>query len=425
LCGPYIPGRNNDFSHKSAAGLIMAIDQQLVSIIIPAYNAAEFIVETLENALALNWKNKEIIVVDDGSTDHSAELIRPFVDRIHYLFQENQGPSKARNTGIHYSHGDYYLFLDADDLVDPNLLDIHINHLQSHPKVDISYCWWQFIDENGKRLPEENHYQASGNLLADLILYNRFPIMAAVVRKRVLDKIGGFDEENRAEEEDWDFWMRAAANNCIFDNIPLPLVHYRLHKSNRNHKAPGIKVVEKIFYSVSLPPQILKMKPAAYASSYVSLSAYHYRTNHPEDAIDCFYKAVEHLPEIIIKDETFYTFICSQQPPGFRDTFYFKDMGEADRRVNLLLEKVFKRFVNNPSVMKYKQQAVSMKEMVFARHFYQQGDNRLARKHIYAAIQASPLTRLNRATAGLLLRSFIGQSRLMLMKSWFRAVSRT
>lgn len=194
----------------------------LISIVVPCYNYGRFIEETLRSVQRQDYPHWECIVVDDGSTDDSAERVRPFLadHRMRYHFQENRGLSAARNAGLKLSRGEFIQFLDADDHLSPDKLLRHVEFFAKSPHVDVSYSDYRYFpsDSPDQYFPslELRHDSAmprvSGQgmqLLAGLLNANIMPVNAAMVRRSLVDRIGAFDEGLRYLE-DWDFWLRAA-----------------------------------------------------------------------------------------------------------------------------------------------------------------------------------------------------------------------
>src|ERR1700691_3917251 len=124
--------------------------RHLASVVMPAYNVAPFIRESVESVLCQTFSNFELIVVDDGSTDGTSDQLSSLIDpRLHIVRQANSGSSSARNNGIRFASGQYIGFLDADDLWMPNKLEAHIRFLDEHPEIDLTFSRSQIIDELG------------------------------------------------------------------------------------------------------------------------------------------------------------------------------------------------------------------------------------------------------------------------------------
>ena len=201
----------------------------LVSIIIPSYNYENFIIEAINSALSQSHSNIEIIVVDDGSTDETASIVRALAkndERIFYIHQYNQGLSAARNTGVKRSKGEFIVFLDADDILHPEKIQAHLEHFSQKPKADISYGRSRYF-LSGK--PEETFANidldntewmsgVSGNAAAVmplLVVNNIMPVCSAMLRRTVVEQVGDFDTTLKSLE-DWDYWLRATTIDCIF-----------------------------------------------------------------------------------------------------------------------------------------------------------------------------------------------------------------
>src|SRR5712692_4293853 len=123
-----------------------------VSVVIPVYNGERYLAEAISSVLDQTYKNFELIVVDDGSTDQSAAVVRSFTDdRIRYLYQSNGGASKARNLGVAASRGTVIAFLDSDDVWLPHKLERQIDCLASHKDVGAVYCWYEVLEPDGSR----------------------------------------------------------------------------------------------------------------------------------------------------------------------------------------------------------------------------------------------------------------------------------
>ena len=253
-----------------------------VSVIVPAHNHARFIAQTLDSVLAQTYSDVEIIVVDDGSTDNTQGVLEAYRDRIQYIYQQNQGPSAARNVGIGVSQGKYLLFLDADDLIPPQKLELQVNALSAHPEWGLVYSGWQYVDERGARILFEIRPNKQGVLLKELLLRSFFfPIAAALVRRECFQTSGLFDESLRAAE-DTDLWARMAKAGYSFGYLDEILFQYRVVKGsatgNIQHQMMyEFNRLDKFFASADLGDDIVSLKSKAYSVlMFESAAKYYY-----------------------------------------------------------------------------------------------------------------------------------------------------
>ncbi len=204
-----------------------------VSVIVPVYNAEKFLGETVESILEQTYQDFEIIIVNDGSTDKSAEIIKSLDDeRIICIYQKNQGVSAARNKAILQSRGEYIALLDHDDLWLPEKLEKQIPVLDGNSEVGLVYsdCYCVDIKEKVIERAFEQTKPFRGAVLPELFLSNFIPCLTAVIRKTVFEKAGLFDPKFTIAEE-YDFFLRAA-KNCKIEYVDLPLAKYRVHEGN-------------------------------------------------------------------------------------------------------------------------------------------------------------------------------------------------
>jgi glycosyltransferase involved in cell wall biosynthesis len=240
-----------------------------VSVIIPAFNAAATVAETVESVLAQTFQDFEIIAVDDGSTDRTREILAGFGERVRMIDQHNEGPAAARNVGAQASSGEYLAFLDADDLWRPSMLERAVAGLDSDHGAALVYFNALIADSDGVELGTAlvgggfDHAPSLNELLTQL-----WPIMpsAAVVRRTAYEKCGGYRDELKGASfrfEDVDFWIRAREQGA-FLYIAEPLVVWRFAWfPNKLKKLPdyskALHVFEKhlqVHYGVSARPLV-------------------------------------------------------------------------------------------------------------------------------------------------------------------------
>jgi glycosyltransferase involved in cell wall biosynthesis len=185
----------------------------VVSVIIPTYNRAVYLIEAIQSTLAQTYTDFEVIVVDDGSTDGTREALTHFIANgtIRYFYQDNRGEAAARNKGIGEARGEYIAFLDSDDLFCPEHLARHVKYLALHPEVGLVHSDFSKFDQNGEDLGERDTTWFSGWIYPHILLYwsTLIAIDTVMVPCRVLEEIGGFDKSLRWAT-DLDMWRRIA-----------------------------------------------------------------------------------------------------------------------------------------------------------------------------------------------------------------------
>ncbi|WP_353260056.1 glycosyltransferase family 2 protein [Prochlorothrix hollandica] len=205
----------------------------VISVIIPAFNGAGTLPETLDSVLAQTWTHWEMILVDDGSTDKTLAVVESYRqrhgelgDRLRVLSFANAGVSISRNRGLAVAQGQYISFLDADDLWTPGKLERQLRALQAQPQAALAYSFTAWIDEQGRPLREQIAQRCEGEvygalLLRDFIASGSNPLIC----RSALESVGGFDPDLHPAE-DWDMWLRLA-RRYPFVCVPQADVLYR------------------------------------------------------------------------------------------------------------------------------------------------------------------------------------------------------
>lgn len=202
--------------------------KSLVSVIIPSYNAAEYVKEAVDSALRQTYSEVEVVVVDDGSTDKTKQALAPYIGKkqIKYIYQDNKGLAGARNTGIKNSSGEYIAFLDADDLFLPEKIEEQVRIFEDNRSYGVCYSDLLHFDEVGNFYHHRYKYP-SGNIFEPLLHRQFMNPLTVMVRKEIFDQYGYFDEKLH-RSEDWDLWLRWACVGVKFYYLDKPLAHYRI-----------------------------------------------------------------------------------------------------------------------------------------------------------------------------------------------------
>jgi len=199
-----------------------------VSIIIPTYNRDKYICDAIDSVFAQTYKDYEVIVVDDGSTDSTKEVVKKYGDRVRYFYQNNQGPSVARNHGVDRSSGEYLAFLDDDDLWLPNFLEIQVRALDEEGGLAFVCSGAYVVNETGKQI--DIWKMRANNSFLDLYHMNFVLTLTVLLRRQYFDIVGGFDRRFKICQ-DYDLWLRLAMK-YKFRYQDMLLAKYRLHKGN-------------------------------------------------------------------------------------------------------------------------------------------------------------------------------------------------
>ena len=209
-----------------------------VSVIIPTFNRVGLLVEAVDSVLAQTFKDFELLVVDDGSTDGTQERLQPYGRRVTCVHQPNQGVSAARNTGVARSSGDLIALLDSDDLWRPAKLARQVAFFENHPDAQICQTEEIWIRRGQRVNPKKHHRKPSGWIFEPSLARCLVSPSAVMMRRGLLEAVGGFDESLPACE-DYDLWLRVS-RHCPVQLIDAPLVIKRGGHADQLSAAPGL-----------------------------------------------------------------------------------------------------------------------------------------------------------------------------------------
>lgn len=262
------------------------MNREMVSVIVPCYNQAQYLPETLDSVLAQTYPDWECIIVNDGSPDNTEKVAKDYCDkdaRFKYITQENQGPSVARNNGIRQSSGKYILPLDGDDIIAPKYLEKAVDYLEAHHECKLVYCEADYFGKwQGRWQLEEYKYEN--------FIWNNCIFCSAVFRRSDYDLTEGYNPNMKYGLEDWDFWLSFLHPEDRVFRIGEVLFRYRIKSISRSVDVwhSGIEeVYRQIYYN---HPEIY----SKYADTLVWL---HCQLSKKEDMIKMKTKELEGIKQ--------------------------------------------------------------------------------------------------------------------------------
>lgn len=254
-----------------------------VSVVIPTYNRAAYIGEAIESALDQTVRDLEIIVVDDGSSDRTAEIVGSYGNRIRYVRQENRERAAARNTGIRMASGERIALLDSDDAWLPNHIAACDEALRRDPRAGVAYSRAVLVDEAGRLLTPMPAAMPSGDLLHQILSSCDIGATSSstLIRREVFDSVGLFDEVRELSgSEDWVMWARIATR-YEFVAVPEITAKLRVHGANTRGNAPGmerssLKAVDVLFSAYGTDSRLRGYEGVARAAVYTLIAINYY-----------------------------------------------------------------------------------------------------------------------------------------------------
>ena len=290
----------------------MSLGTPRVTVAMITYNHEQYVAEAISSILGQTYRDFELVIVDDGSTDRTPEVIRNFRDeRIRYVRQENQGPSAARNTALREAHGEFIAQMSGDDVAEPNRLARQVDVLEE-PKDRVLFADMVVIDEDGHPRNDTHDSADSSAAITSVgvtadprrmanrprteILRHLFSegcclrAPTAFAAREVFESVGGYDVL-MLQVQDWDMWTRLLLNGVVPQTVPEPLLRYRIRAGQGNLSAPTDAAVARGFFEVKRMLRAYRRiaSVAELRSIFPEVDRLHYRL---EDEFTPFYLAL-------------------------------------------------------------------------------------------------------------------------------------
>jgi glycosyltransferase involved in cell wall biosynthesis len=393
-----------------------------VSVIIPNYNHTRFVTDAIQSVLNQTYRSYEIIVVDDGSTDNSREVVAGFGSQVRYIWQENQGLAGARNTGIRAARGELIGLLDADDQWLPEFLEKMVALADEYPEAVVYYCSAQGMDTDGHDLPQVFGGPAvPPKLIYQLLLRANFLIPSTVVLRRSTVLAAGLFDQALRSCEDWDLWLRLLPERT-FVGTSHCLVRYRLHGSSLSGNLSGMHqaaqaTIKKNFgtddgQESSWSPEKRRAYGGLYR--YFALTSVQ-RQNDWHASASYLHRALQTDPTLAGDLDLFYDLARGSQPPGYRDSSAHLNLKDNASQISHMLAGLFASS-SSSDLGRLRRQTYGTAYFALGLVAYNTNQLSLSRRFLVRALYFRPeLWRDPRVSANLV-KSFFGRSVLVRMK---------
>lgn len=252
----------------------------LVSIVIPVLNGVNYIREAIESVLAQDYKNTELIVLDDGSTDGTRDVLKEYKDKFYWEGHRNIGQAGTLNKGWQMAHGEVLSYLSADDSLLPGAVSKSVECLLERAERVLAYCDYYLMDEYSRVVrkvsaPEVDYHDMVVKIICP-------PGPGAFFRREGFERAGLWDPDLR-QVPDYDYWIRLGLHGKFF-RIKEPLAKFRIHENSQSYAEPDIErceeilgVMKRYFLLEGIPKTVLERKKKALSSAYIVAARYHLR----------------------------------------------------------------------------------------------------------------------------------------------------
>jgi len=280
-----------------------------VSIVIPAYNHCEYLSESISSVLDQDYSNIELIVLNDGSTDATEDVLKGFSDEFYWETQDNIGQANTLNKGWNIAKGEILSYLSADDVLEKCAVRSSIEQLNKYQTMIMTYCDFNIINENSNiikvsRRPEYNFYEI-------LVNQNCMPGPGVFFKRSAYKKAGPWNPKF-IQMPDYEFWLRLGLTGD-FLHIPKVLASFRIHDESQTFSIPSVEkagepisIISSFFKLSSIPPKIKLFKNNALSNAYIFSAQMHLKAGRYNYAFCNIWESIKLNPLNSIKFKSFY-----------------------------------------------------------------------------------------------------------------------
>jgi glycosyltransferase involved in cell wall biosynthesis len=400
---------NDGELHHPGLGPLGHWAEPKASVVIPCHNDARYLGLALESILGQTFQHWEAIVVDDGSTDDTRQVVGTYQDpRIRYIYQENRGLPAAWNAGTAAAGGRYIARLDADDLALPHRLASQIDMLEAHPELSVVGSGYVFMDEQGQRIASRSYsWQPYPNLndLRTWLFNCPFMPSATMFRRSAWEELGGADE-SLVSTDDWNFWMRLvlAGHRMAWHRDVVCL--YRLRASSLSRRAEtvyrdSLEALNRILEHPDFPPHLRQAGIQALALRHLDGAKRLYRAGLWEAGKEALETALSQDPDLM-----------AGQPPRVEDELLDAALGPLDTDPMGFLRASFAHLPENAGpLLDRKHHMLTRCHLELLAQGVLQGDLRIIAQHLLPTLLAQPRWLSGRAAWAYLARAVANRAR--------------
>jgi glycosyltransferase involved in cell wall biosynthesis len=288
--------------------LLLENDALFVSLVIPAYNNADYLADAVRSALAQDYSKLEIIVINDGSTDHTEEVLAQLGSGFYWVSQANMGQSRALTHGWSLAKGDILGYLSADDLLEPDAVSTSVAALKSKPHIIATYGDFKLIDPHSRLIRKLELNEFSYEKMLTQVSCPIGP--GAFFRRSAFMKSGPWNPDYR-QMPDYDFWLRLGLHGDIL-HLPQVLASFRIHQGSQTYSittedraAEPVMIVSAVLNDSASSKLDLGIKERALASAFLVSTQLHLRAGRLTNAFRCLRQALQHSTKTVMLPRSF------------------------------------------------------------------------------------------------------------------------